>query len=336
MMENTSHTGRGPMFFQLEEDRYTAQGKGHGVPSGLAALDRVTRGWQPGTLTVVAAAPSMGCTSFLVSCMNEAAVYFGEQVALFSLQHSKEQIIRKCLCALGEVAYEKLLSGLPDYTFAELANKVQQWDRIAADKLYILDEPAPSLNQIRAQARQLCGRGVSLILIDNLHRLKVPAKVRAFCSNREQEISYLVRGLKTLARELKVPIVVVSHLNRLLRDRPAPSRPQLGDLRDSGSIEYEADLILFLHRNEYYGESEDEMGNPTREVAEIIVAKNAFGSREIVQVQFKAEFGRFSDTGSSRLEYPSMGSFGGQEDPKPPFDDVPTSPHTIKLPPRGN
>jgi replicative DNA helicase len=275
-----------------------------GVPSGLTALDRATKGWKRSTLTVIAGPPSMGCSSLLLSFMQDAVVYFRKPTALFSLQLSREQILTKWLSAESEIPYERIETGdLKDHEWLDISRGVTTWQENEQELIRVMDDPNPTIDKVIADCRQLREEGIDLFLIDNINRITLTKEARLFCANREQEVSYIIRNLKTLARELDAPIVVVGHLNRVVKERAHSYRPQLGDLRDSGTIEYEADLIILLHRPEYYKQTEDEMGNPTRNVADLIIAKNAFGNTETVQVQFKSACGRFSD-----LELPDYSS----------------------------
>lgn len=317
-----------------------------GIPSGFIGLDRITNCWKRSTLTVLAGPPSMGCTSLMLAFLRNAVVEFKTTTALFSLQLSREQLLTKWLSAETEVPYEKIESGnLHDHEWLKINTSTALWTSHAEAFIRVLDDANPTIEKVMEDCRRLREEGVSLFLIDNLSRITLGKKSRAFCPNREQEVSHIIRCLKSLARELEAPVIVVSHMNRSGRERAYSYRPQLGDLRDSGTVEYEADVIILLHRPEYYKQTEDDMGNPTYNVAELIVAKNAFGRTETVQVEFKSACGRFSDqeqprfSGSdfdeeegfapntirlgSRLNATSSGKKAPQPFPRSSFDDGP-------------
>jgi len=256
-----------------------------GLPTGFRDLDKKLGGLQPANLVVVASRPSMG-KSTLVSNIATNVAIGGGTVAIFSLEMSREEIVQRLLCSTGRVDSMKLRTG-------QLGP--QLWQKVvhAASKMYqipvyIDDSPQLTVTDIRAKSRRLRrAHGLQLIIIDYLQLMQGSAR-----ENRQQEIAEISRSLKNLARELDVPILAVSQLNRSLESRE-DKRPRLGDLRESGAIEQDADIVMFIYRHEYYHpEAQD-----TKGLAEVIVAKHRSGSTGMVQMTFLPEFTLFSDLG---------------------------------------
>ncbi|MFZ0493598.1 MAG: replicative DNA helicase [Acidimicrobiia bacterium] len=256
-----------------------------GLATGFRDLDKKLGGLQPANLVVVASRPSMG-KSTLVSNIATNVAMTGGTVAIFSLEMSREEIVQRLLCSTGRVDSMKLRTG-------QLGP--QLWQKVvhAASKMYqipvyIDDSPQLTVTDIRAKSRRLRrAHGLQLIIIDYLQLMQGSAR-----ENRQQEIAEISRSLKNLARELDVPILAVSQLNRSLESRE-DKRPRLGDLRESGAIEQDADIVMFIYRHEYYHpEAQD-----TKGLAEVIVAKHRSGSTGIVQMTFLPEFTLFSDLG---------------------------------------
>ncbi|OGX82506.1 DnaB-like helicase C-terminal domain-containing protein [Hymenobacter coccineus] len=265
-----------------------------GIPCGLVALDRITNCWSNSTLNVIAGAPSMGCTSLLLAFMRNAVTHFKREVAFFSLQMPCQKLLTKWLSIDMELPFHKLATGqFPDHQWYEISKLLPDWDRDLDNLVRIIDTPAPTIGKIVADCRRLREEGTELFLIDNINRITLGKRERAICTNRTQELSYIARRLKTLALELEAPFVVVSNLNRAGADRIP--RPQLSDLRDSGAIENEADTVVLLYRAEYYGHTDDDFGNFTHNRAELIVAKNTFGTLDTASVEFMSAYGRFGD-----------------------------------------
>ncbi len=256
-----------------------------GLATGFRDLDKKLGGLQPANLVVVASRPSMG-KSTLVSNIATNVAMTGGTVAIFSLEMSREEIVQRLLCSTGRVDSMKLRTG-------QLGP--QLWQKVvhAASKMYqipvyIDDSPQLTVTDIRAKSRRLRrAHGLQLIIIDYLQLMQGSAR-----ENRQQEIAEISRSLKNLARELDVPILAVSQLNRSLESRE-DKRPRLGDLRESGAIEQDADIVMFIYRHEYYHpEAQD-----TKGLAEVIVAKHRSGSTGMVQMTFLPEFTLFSDLG---------------------------------------
>ena len=277
---------------QLEELRKKTDGL-TGVASGFTALDRITSGWQPSDLVIIAARPAMGKTAFVLSCARNAAVQFGKPVVVFSLEMSSVQLVNRLISGETEIEQEKIRKGhLEDWEWEKLHNKIGTLEQ---SPLFIDDTPALNIFEFRAKCRRLKAQhDIQLIIVDYLQLMHAQGDNRS--GNREQEIGSISRGLKQLAKELNVPIVALSQLSRNVENRPGASkRPQLSDLRESGSIEQDADMVLFLYRPEYYGLTEDEQGRSTAGIGEIIIAKHRNGETGIVPLKFVGKYVKFQD-----------------------------------------
>jgi replicative DNA helicase len=263
-----------------------------GIPSGFTALDRVTSGWQKSDLVIVAARPGMGKTAFMLSALRNAAVDHGYPVAIFSLEMASIQLVNRLISAEAELEGEKIKKGsLADYEWEQLMHKTAQ---LTQAPIFIDDTPALSIFELRAKARRLKAKhNIQLIVIDYLQLMTGDANKHS--GNREQEIAGISRALKSLAKELEVPIIAPAQLSRAVETRGGNKRPLLSDLRESGSIEQDADMVLFLYRPEYYDIQEDSMGNPTQGVAEVIVAKHRNGSLDNVFLKFIGKYTKFTD-----------------------------------------
>lgn len=263
-----------------------------GVPSGFTAMDRITGGWQKSDLLILAARPGMGKTAFVVSMAKNAAVEFNKPVAIFSLEMSSLQLVKRLISSETEISQDKILKGnLDNHEFVQLNERIK---KLAVAPLYIDDSPALSIFELRAKARRLVeNHKVELIIIDYLQLMSGGPDGKG---NREQEISQISRGLKSLAKELEIPIIALSQLSRQVENRPGGSkRPQLSDLRESGAIEQDADMVMFIYRPEYYGLEVDENNEPTRGRAEVIIAKNRHGALETVKLRFIGQYAKFAD-----------------------------------------
>ncbi len=263
-----------------------------GVPSGFTALDRITGGWQKSDLLILAARPGMGKTAFVVTMAKNAAVEFNKPVAIFSLEMSSLQLVKRLISSETEIAQDKILKGnLENHEFVQLNERIK---KLAVAPLFIDDTPALSIFELRAKARRLKeNQKVELIIIDYLQLMSGGPDSKG---NREQEISNISRGLKSLAKELEIPIIALSQLSRQVENRPGGSkRPQLSDLRESGAIEQDADMVMFIYRPEYYGLEVDENNEPTKGRGEIIIAKNRHGALETVKLRFIGQFAKFAD-----------------------------------------
>ncbi|MGB3180819.1 MAG: replicative DNA helicase [Cyclobacteriaceae bacterium] len=264
-----------------------------GVPSGFTSLDRVTSGWQKSDLVIIAARPAMGKTAFVVSAMRNAAVEFGHAVAIFSLEMSNVQLVNRMISAEAQLESEKLKKGnLEEYEWEQLVHKT---GRLADAPIFIDDTPALSILELRAKCRRLKAQhDIQLIIIDYLQLMSGDSSKNSG-SNREQEIASISRALKNLAKELNVPVIALSQLSRAVETRGGDKRPMLSDLRESGSIEQDADMVMFLYRPEYYGITEDENGAPTQGVGEVIIAKHRNGGLDTVPLRFIGKYTRFTD-----------------------------------------
>lgn len=263
-----------------------------GVPSGFTALDRITGGWQRSDLLILAARPGMGKTAFVVTMAKNAAVEFNKPVAIFSLEMSSIQLVKRLISSETELAQDKILKGnLENHEFVQLNERIK---KLATAPLFIDDTPALSIFELRAKARRLKeNQKIELIIIDYLQLMSGGPDGKG---NREQEISTISRGLKSLAKELEIPIIALSQLSRQVENRPGGSkRPQLSDLRESGAIEQDADMVMFIYRPEYYGLEVDENNEPTRGRAEVIIAKNRHGALETVKLRFIGQYAKFAD-----------------------------------------
>ncbi len=264
-----------------------------GVPSGFTELDRVTAGWQKSDLIIIAARPGMGKTAFCLSMARNAAVMFNKPVAFFSCEMSSLQLVNRLISSETEINSEKLKKGqLADHEWAQLNSKIVP---LTKAPIYIDDTPALTVFELRAKCRRLAAeKKIELIIIDYL-QLMVAGTDNGRGGNREQEISMISRSLKSIAKELNVPIIALSQLSRAVESRGGTKKPQLSDLRESGAIEQDADMVLFIYRPEYYGLTEDENNAPTTNVAEIIIAKNRNGALKNVNLKFVGHLTKFTD-----------------------------------------
>jgi replicative DNA helicase len=260
-----------------------------GVPSGFTSLDRITSGWQKSDLVIIAARPGMGKTAFVVSALRNAAVDFKIPVAIFSLEMASVQLVNRMISAEAELEGDKIKKGnLADHEWAQLVHKTS---RLSSAPIFIDDTPALSILELRAKCRRLkAEHNVQLIVIDYLQLMRGEQ-----AGNREQEIASISRALKGIAKELNVPVLALSQLSRGVETRGGDKRPQLSDLRESGSIEQDADIVMFLYRPEYYKITVDEEGMPTQGMGEVIVAKHRNGSTGTAKLKFIGKFTKFAD-----------------------------------------
>jgi len=263
-----------------------------GVASGFTALDRVTSGWQPSDLVIIAARPAMGKTSYVLSLARNAAVDFKIPVAFFSLEMSSVQLVTRLVSAESEISSEKLRSG--NLRGDELQQIHSRITELSEAPLFIDDTAGLSVFELRAKARRLKSKhDIQLLIVDYLQLMSGGGDNKT--GNREQEISMISRSLKSIAKELNIPVLALSQLSRAVETRGGDKRPQLSDLRESGSIEQDADMVQFIHRPDYYGLTEDEEGNPTKGIANIIIAKHRNGSVCDVQLKFIDTLAKFQD-----------------------------------------
>src|SRR6187549_3529841 len=273
-----------------------------GVPSGFTALDRMTSGWQKSDLVIIAARPGMGKTAFVVSALRNAAVDFKIPVAIFSLEMASIQLVNRMISAEAELEGEKIKRGnLADHEWTQLVHKT---NKLATAPIFIDDTPALSILELRAKCRRLkAEHNVQLVVVDYLQLMRGDQG-----GNREQEIASISRALKGIAKELSVPVLALSQLSRGVETRGGDKRPQLSDLRESGSIEQDADIVMFLYRPEYYKITVDEEGMPTQGMGEVIIAKHRNGSTGSVKLKFIGKYTKFGDLDSpSSHENPFSG-----------------------------
>ncbi len=311
------------------EEASKREGGFSGVPSGFTHLDRLTLGWQPSDLIIIAARPSMGKTAFVLSMARNMTIDHEKPVAFFSLEMSSTQLMLRLVVSE---------SGLDSRDIRNGKLSPDQWKHLEASisplrmaPLFIDDTPALSIFEFRSKARRLKTQfDIQCIVIDYLQLMTGSQDTRG---NREQEVAFISRSLKAIAKELSIPILALSQLNRSVESRGGSKRPQLSDLRESGAIEQDADLVAFIHRPEYYGLTQDEDGLPTQGMAEIIVAKHRNGAVDTVKLRFRKEQARFLDydaddlggyssvessmgtgsamTGGSDFDLPAPAPFGG-------------------------
>lgn len=264
-----------------------------GVPSGFTALDRVTSGWQKSDLVIIAARPAMGKTAFVLSVLRNAAVDHNRPVAIFSLEMSSVQLVNRLISSEAELDSDKIKKGtLADHEWAQLVHKTA---KLSKAPLFVDDTPALSILELRAKCRKLKAQhDIQMVVVDYLQLMSGDSK-GGFGGNREQEIASISRALKKIAKELSIPVIALSQLSRAVETRGGDKRPQLSDLRESGAIEQDADMVMFLYRPEYYGITEDEGGASTAGVGEVIIAKHRNGSLENIKLRFIGRYTKFTD-----------------------------------------
>ncbi|MET3699753.1 primary replicative DNA helicase [Bacillus oleivorans] len=254
-----------------------------GIPTGFAELDRMTAGFQKNDLIIVAARPSVGKTAFALNIAQNVATKTSENVAIFSLEMGAEQLVMRMLCAEGNIDAQRLRTGsLTDDDWRKLTMAMGSLSRAG---IYIDDTPGIRINEIRAKCRRLKQEhGLGMILIDYLQLIQGSANSR---ENRQQEVSEISRSLKGLARELQVPVIALSQLSRGVEQRQ-DKRPMMSDIRESGSIEQDADIVAFLYRDDYYDKESE-----SKNIIEIIIAKQRNGPVGTVQLAFVKEYNKF-------------------------------------------
>ncbi|GAB4262271.1 replicative DNA helicase [Thermincola ferriacetica] len=269
--------------FDRIEDLYNNKGQITGVPSGFVDLDRLTSGFQPSDLIIVAARPSMGKTAFCLNIAQHAAVRSQVPVAIFSLEMSKEQLVQRILCSQAMVDQQKIRTGnLEEEDWKKLTKAAGP---LSQAPIYIDDTPGLSVSEMRAKARRLkAEKGLGLIVIDYLQLMSASSRRS---ENRQQEISEISRSLKLLARELQAPVIALSQLSRAVEQRQ-DKRPMMSDLRESGSLEQDADLVMFIYRDDYYNPESEKRG-----ISELIIAKQRNGPVGTVELGFLKEFTKF-------------------------------------------
>ncbi len=277
-----------------------------GVPSGFTKLDDLTSGWQPSDLIIIAARPGMGKTALTLSMARNIAVGQQIPVAFFSLEMASVQLITRLISSETGLSSEKLRTGkLEDHEWKQLNVGVKDLEKAP---LFIDDTPSLSIFDLRAKARRLSSQhGIKMIMIDYLQLMTAGGSGKN--GNREQEISMISRNLKALAKELNVPVIALSQLSRAVETRGGSKRPLLSDLRESGAIEQDADIVSFIYRPEYYkiDEWDDDEASPTQGQGEFIVAKHRNGGLENIRLKFVGELGKFDnlDDFSTPMEFGS-------------------------------
>jgi replicative DNA helicase len=298
----------GQVLKQIEELSHKEDGL-TGVPTGFTDIDRLTSGWQPSDLVIIAARPGMGKTSLLLAMTLNAAKDFNKGVALFSLEMASTQLVSRLISMEAEIPGSKMRSGrLEDYEWQALQTTVERLSNIP---IFIDDTPGINIFELRAKCRRLkMQHDIQLIIIDYLQLMTGSSDGKN--TNREQEISGISRALKGLAKELSVPVIALSQLSRAVEVRGGSKRPQLSDLRESGAIEQDADIVSFIYRPEYYQILEDENGQSLKGIAEFIVAKHRHGALDTIRIKFTdtfAKFGNLDDPAFTGLADPLSGPF---------------------------
>jgi replicative DNA helicase len=288
---------------QIENARKNADGVS-GVPSGFTALDRITSGWQRSDMIVVAARPAMGKTAFVLSMARNMAVEFNIPVAIFSLEMASVQLVQRLISSETEIDAEKLRKGsLADHEFQQLHQRIS---RISEAPIFIDDTPGLSVFELRAKCRRLKAQhGIQMVIIDYLQLMTAGGDTKG--GNREQEISTISRSIKGIAKELDVPVIALSQLSRAVETRGGDKRPVLSDLRESGAIEQDADIVAFLYRAEYYGINEDQDGNPTQGKGTVIIAKHRNGATGDVNLKFIGRLAKFANVDGYDFDNPQYG-----------------------------
>ncbi len=276
----------------------------HGVPSGIRAIDQKTGGWQRTDLIILAARPGMGKTSFVLSVARNAAIQYDKPVAFFSLEMSSTQLAQRLFSLESGINAEKITKGdLSDDEWVKLMDSI---GKLETSNLIVDDTPSLSIFDLRAKCRRLKHQyDIQMVIVDYLQLMTVGADSNKG-GNREQEIAYISRSLKALAKDLNVPVIALSQLSRQTENRANSNRPKLSDLRESGAIEQDADMVLFIYRPEYYHLDTFEDNTPAQGLADIIFEKNRHGSTGPVRVRFHAQYTKFADVDD--------GYFDGSED----------------------
>lgn len=277
-------------FYKIEE-LYKNKGQLTGIPSGFPDLDLKTAGFQPSDFILVAARPSMGKTSFALNIAQNAALLTGLPVAIFSLEMSKEQLVNRLICSTANIDSQKLRTGnLDEDDWMKLAAAMTP---LSKAPIYIDDTPGIGVMDIRAKCRRLkLEKGLGLVMIDYLQLMQG----RGRAENRQQEISEISRSLKSLARELNVPVITLSQLSRAPESR-SDHRPILSDLRESGAIEQDADIVMFLYRDDYYHKDSEK-----KNIAEVIIAKHRNGPTGTVELLWLSQYTKFVSLDKYRME----------------------------------
>jgi replicative DNA helicase len=261
-----------------------------GIPSGFTKLDRLTSGWQKSELIIIAARPSMGKTALALTMARNISIDHGKKVAIFSCEMSSIQLVNRLIIAETDIPGDKIKNGrLSEDEWKQLDSRIK---KLVQAPIYIDDTPAITVTELRAKCRRLMAQHkLDIIIIDYLQLMSGPQN----SGSREQEVSNISRSLKSIAKELNVPVIALSQLNRSAELRGGLKRPQLSDLRESGAIEQDADMVVFIHRQDKFGIVTFEDGSSTKGVAEIILAKNRNGPVDDIRLRFREEKAFFVD-----------------------------------------
>ena len=268
-----------------------------GTPSGFTKLDRLTSGWQKSELIIIAARPSMGKTAFALSMARNMAIEHHKKVAIFSLEMSSIQLVNRLIVSETDIPSDKIRNGrLTEEEWKQLDSRIK---KLVQAPIFIDDTPAISIFELRAKCRRLMAQHkLDIVIVDYLQLMSGPENA----GSREQEVSNISRSLKSIAKELNIPILALSQLNRSVEMRGGTKRPLLSDLRESGAIEQDADMVVFIHRQEKFGIPAFEDGSSTKGIAEIILAKNRNGPVDDVRLRFREEKAQFVDVDEFDLE----------------------------------
>lgn len=277
-----------------------------GTPSGFTKLDRLTSGWQKSELIIIAARPSMGKTAFALSMARNMSIDHGKKVAIFSCEMSSIQLVNRLIIAETDIPGDKIRNGrLSEEEWKQLDIRIKN---LVQAPIFIDDTPAISIFELRAKCRRLMAQHkLDIIIVDYLQLMSGPENA----GSREQEVSNISRSLKSIAKELNVPIIALSQLNRSVEMRGGTKRPLLSDLRESGAIEQDADMVVFIHRQEKFGIQTFEDGSSTKGIAEIILAKNRNGPVDDVRLKFREEKAQFVDIDEFDLD--NISESGGSQ-----------------------
>ncbi len=306
-----------------------------GTPTGFTKLDRLTSGWQKADLVIIAARPSMGKTAFALSMARNMAVDHNRHVAIFSCEMSSVQLVNRLIVAETDIPGDKIRNGrLNEEEWKQLDSRIK---KLVQAPIFIDDTPAISIFELRAKCRRLMAQHkLDVVIVDYLQLMSGPDNA----GSREQEVSTISRSLKSIAKELNVPILALSQLNRSVEMRGGTKRPLLSDLRESGAIEQDADMVVFIHRQEKFGIPTFEDGSSTKGIAEIILAKNRNGPVDDVRIRFREERAQFVDlddfdtegmdmagapsiTLGSKMNHDNLRKLGGGFDDETEFRDEP-------------
>ena len=281
----------GQAISEIEKARNNPDGIS-GTPSGFHELDKITSGWQKSDMIVIAARPGMGKTALVLSMARNTAVDYNMGVAVFSLEMSAVQLVKRLIAGEARIDSEKLRKGnLAEHEFQQLHSRITA---LSAAPIFIDDTAAISIFDFRAKCRRLKAQhDIQLVIIDYLQLMT--AKDGKGSGNREQEISTISRSIKEIAKELNIPIIALAQLSRSVEQRGGDKKPILSDLRESGAIEQDADIVSFIYRPDYYGIVKDDDGNSNNGIGEIIIAKHRNGKTDRVRLRFVPEYARFEN-----------------------------------------